>query len=186
MATLDRPWTIPTSPFRRRPAAGTVRGNLLDRPCPAAEGSDGPTRPLGRADARFEAARGSGEWGNGPCRRLPERWIIVHGPLRFELKRTDFGHVGLFAEQAENWAWILDEAEVPLRSASQRVRKSIGLKKCLLDLFAYTGGSTLSAAAAGTEVVHVDAAQNVVAWARRNAELSGPGRGAGRGSPRTP
>jgi len=43
----------------------------------------------------------------------------------------------------------------------------------VLNLFAYTGGSTLAAAAAGAEVVHVDAAANVVAWARRNAELSG-------------
>ena len=31
----------------------------------------------------------------------------------------------------------------------------------------------MAAAAAGAEVVHVDAAKNVVAWARRNAELSG-------------
>lgn len=43
----------------------------------------------------------------------------------------------------------------------------------VLNLFAYTGGSTLAAAAAGAEVVHVDAAKNIVAWARRNAELSG-------------
>ena len=43
----------------------------------------------------------------------------------------------------------------------------------MLNLFAYTGGSTLAAAAAGAEVIHVDAARNIVAWARRNAELSG-------------
>jgi 23S rRNA (cytosine1962-C5)-methyltransferase len=43
----------------------------------------------------------------------------------------------------------------------------------ILNLFAYTGGSTLAAAAAGAEVMHVDAAQNIVDWARRNAELSG-------------
>jgi len=43
----------------------------------------------------------------------------------------------------------------------------------ILNLFAYTGGSTLTAAAAGAEVVHVDAAGNTVGWARRNAELSG-------------
>ena len=55
------------------------------------------------------------------------------------------------------------------RRYSQRER---GCTK-VLNLFAYTGGSTLAAAAAGAEVVHVDAAKNVVAWARRNAELSG-------------
>ena len=48
-----------------------------------------------------------------------------------------------------------------------------GCRSKLLNLFAYTGGSTLAAAAAGAEVVHVDAAKNIVAWARRNAELSG-------------
>jgi 23S rRNA (cytosine1962-C5)-methyltransferase len=43
----------------------------------------------------------------------------------------------------------------------------------VLNLFAYTGGSTLAAAAAGAEVVHVDAAKNTVNWARENARLSG-------------
>ena len=111
---------------------------------------------------------------------LPERWTVAHGPLRFELKRTDFGHLGLFPEQAENWDWIGEMfssrrhgglwrfgADVP--SAAKRSCKTFKL----LNLFAYTGGSTLAAAAAGAEVVHVDAAKNIVAWARRNAELSG-------------
>ena len=113
---------------------------------------------------------------------------VRQGSLAFELKRTDFGHVGLFAEQAENWEWIarilsplpLGEGQgegntersqgphpLPL---SQRER---GDSLKVLNLFGYTGGSTLAAAAAGAEVVHVDAAKNVVAWARRNAELSG-------------
>jgi 23S rRNA (cytosine1962-C5)-methyltransferase len=43
----------------------------------------------------------------------------------------------------------------------------------VLNLFAYTGGSTLAAAAAGAEVVHIDSARNIVDRARRNAELSG-------------
>ncbi len=69
-------------------------------------------------------------------------------------------------------------------SASSRSRRPIGIgssPRCaaapqplkVLNLFAYTGGSTIAAAGAGAEVVHVDAARNVVAWARRNAELSG-------------
>jgi 23S rRNA (cytosine1962-C5)-methyltransferase len=99
--------------------------------------------------------------GRWTCRRdLPERWTIRHGRLVFELKRNVFGHLGLFPEQAENWPWIAEHAAstTPLR---------------VLNLFAYTGGSTLAAAAAGAEVAHVDAARNLVAWARRNAELSG-------------
>ena len=76
-----------------------------------------------------------------------------------------FGHVGLFPEQAENWDWLAAQ----VANAAQRLGRPLKV----LNLFAYTGGATLAAAAAGREVTHVDAARNIVAWARRNAELSG-------------
>jgi 23S rRNA (cytosine1962-C5)-methyltransferase len=180
---------------------------VLDRPCPTAEGFErADPEAWQRADARFEGRNEEkGEWTDR--RTLPERWTVGIGQLRFELKRTDFGHLGLFPEQAENWKWIKEQIEgrneggdkekafpsapsphpLPL---SQRERGDIGDSAPsphplplsqrergdavqVLNLFAYTGGSTLAAAAAGAEVVHVDAAKNVVAWARRNAELSG-------------
>ena len=119
-----------------------------------------PCRTSGQADARFDGR--SEESGHWTCRReLPERWTITCGPWQFELKRTDFGHVGLFPEQVENWVWIGER----VRAAGRPLR--------VMNLFAYTGGSTLAAAAAAAETVHVDAAKNTVAWARRNAELSG-------------
>jgi 23S rRNA (cytosine1962-C5)-methyltransferase len=132
----------------------------LDRPCPAAEGmTRADPAAWQRADARFD--RGDGQEGQWICRHpLPETWTIAHGPLAFELKRTSFGHLGLFPEQAANWRWI-----------AEQVGQSPGVR--VLNLFAYTGGSTLAAALAGAEVVHVDAAKNIVAWARRNAVLSG-------------
>jgi 23S rRNA (cytosine1962-C5)-methyltransferase len=134
---------------------------VLDRPCPAAERVEkADPAAWGEADARFE--RGEGQEGSWQCRaELPERWTIAHGRLVLELKRTEFGHLGLFAEQAANWDWIAGQ----VAAAGGTVR--------VLNLFAYTGASTLAAAAAGAEVVHVDAARNIVAWARRNAELSG-------------
>ena len=134
---------------------------VLDRPCPAAENAArADPAAWAEADARFD--RGEGQQGTWQCRReLPERWTISHGPLVFELKRTEFGHLGLFAEQAANWDWIAGQ----VAAAPEPPR--------VLNLFAYTGASTLAAAAAGAEVVHVDAAHNIVAWARRNAELSG-------------
>lgn len=138
-------------------------GLVLDRPCPAAEQmarADAPAWP--QADARFD--RGEAESGTWTCRgALPELWHLACGPLRLELKRTVFGHLGVFPEHAANWDWIADEVR----------RAETGRPLKVLNLFAYTGGSTLAAAAAGAEVAHVDAAQNVVAWARRNAELSG-------------
>ncbi len=143
---------------RRLEAFGPLR---LDRPCPAAETitcADPHLWPA--AHARFDRTQDEkGVWSErGP---LPPRWIVSWGGFRFELKRTEFGHLGLFPEHAANWCWI-----------AQRIRASSTPLR-MLNLFAYTGGSTLAAAAAGAEVVHVDAARNVLAWARRNAELSG-------------
>jgi len=137
---------------------------LLDRPCPAVEQiARADPDAWSQADARFD--RDDGEEGQWICEReLPERWTVTHGPVTFELKPTAVGHLGLFPEQAANWHWI----------TKQRGRESLlasGTK--VLNLFAYTGGSTLAAAAAGAEVAHVDAARNTVGWARRNAEQSG-------------
>lgn len=132
---------------------------VLDRPSPAAEGAAERSPALwSAAHARFDRAE-QGSWTlNGT---LEQPWRATLGEKVFELKLTDFGHLGIFPEQADHWDWIarhVRTAERPLK---------------VLNLFAYTGGSTLAAAAAGAEVVHVDAAANVVAWARRNAELSG-------------
>ena len=147
----------------------------LDRPCQAAEVRQANPDAWHNSDARFDGRdEQQGQWTYR--RELPERWTIAHGRLRFELKRTEFGHLGLFVEQAENWDWISSRVS-PLPTnlrlvpgEGPGVRAARPLK--ILNLFAYTGGSTLAAAGAA-EVTHVDAAKNVVAWARRNAELSG-------------
>jgi 23S rRNA (cytosine1962-C5)-methyltransferase len=147
-------------------------GQVLDRPAPAAEGFTLSQPELwSAADARFEIAADA-EQRAGPQRgtwttvaALPESWIVEHGPIKFEAKLTDFGHVGLFPEQAENWDWLVEQVRVAKQQNDAPLR--------VLNLFAYTGGSTLVAAAAGAEVTHVDAAKNVVAWGRRNAKLSG-------------
>lgn len=129
---------------------------MLDRPAPAAE-DFACQRPELWQQAHAHYDRERSQWlGAGPA-----TWTIHHDTLTFQLRRTDFGHVGLFAEQAENWTWI----DAQVKKATRPVK--------VLNLFAYTGGSTLAAAAAGAEVVHIDAAQNVVQWARQNAELSG-------------
>lgn len=136
---------------------------ILDRECPTAEGMRRAEDDVfwNACHARFERTVGkNGDWAFPPGKSI-DRWTISHGEVTFELKLTDFGHVGLFPEQASNWDWIAKKcrrADTPLR---------------VLNLFAYTGGSTLAAATAGAEVTHVDSARNVVQWARKNAELSG-------------
>ena len=134
---------------------------ILDRPNPAAEGfTRSKPKIWSQSHSRYERTSGDrGRWIDASD--MPATWSVHHGPLQFELKRTEFGHLGIFPEQAENWDWLTREI-----GETQRPIK-------VLNLFAYTGGSSLAAAAAGAQVVHVDSAANTVAWARRNAAFSG-------------
>lgn len=122
-----------------------------------------PPEPWAGADAEFVRAEGeAGGWRGTP---LPERWPVTLAPLTFLIQATGFGHLGLFPEQREGWGWIAD-----------RVRKAagaLGRPPRVLNLFAYTGGSTLAALRAGAEVTHVDASKGVVQWARDNAAACG-------------
>ena len=81
----------------------------------------------------------------------------------FQLKPFSFKHTGLFPEQATNWDWF-----------SEKIKKA-GRPIKVLNLFAYTGGATLAAAAAGASVTHVDASKGMVTWAKENARSSGLG-----------
>jgi len=135
---------------------------LLDRPCPAADDA-APSSPARFGDAVARYHRDDAQRGQWTCKSpIGEPWPVRFGPLTMELKLTESGQLGVFPEQVSNWQWIFDE-----------VRKAGHMK--LLNLFAYTGSSTLAAAAAGAEVVHVDAAGGIVDWARRNAEASNLG-----------
>lgn len=106
------------------------------------------------------SAKGGGEW---EFFSLPDEWSIQYRELTFHLKPFSFKHTGLFPEQAVNWDWfsgLIKETGRPIK---------------VLNLFAYTGGATLSAAAAGANVTHVDASKGMVTWAKENAQASGLG-----------
>lgn len=107
------------------------------------------------------SAKGGGEW---EFFDLPDEWTIRYGSLQFHLKPFKFKHTGLFPEQAVNWEWF---------SALIRARRAEGRDVKVLNLFAYTGGATLAAAAAGAQVTHVDASKGMVGWAKENAKSSG-------------
>lgn len=102
--------------------------------------------------------KGGGEW---EFFDLPQEWTISYRDLRFNLKPFSFKHTGLFPEQAVNWDWFSDI----IIKANRPVK--------VLNLFAYTGGATLSAAKAGASVTHVDASKGMVGWAKENAATSG-------------
>jgi 23S rRNA (cytosine1962-C5)-methyltransferase len=130
---------------------------VVDRPAgDAVEAARDPDAWRG-ADLRYERDRG---W-SAARGEVPGSWELADGDLRFELRPTPTGQVGLFPEQAANRAWVRDLLTGQPASAS------------VLNLFAYTGAMTLSAVATGASVTHVDAARPGIAWARRNAELSG-------------
>mgnify|MGYP002747555959 FL=1 len=112
------------------------------------------------------SSKGGGEW---EFFQLPKEWTIqyslpINKKLTFHLKPFSFKHTGLFPEQAANWNWF-----------SQLIANAVskGRQVKVLNLFAYTGGATLAAAAAGASVTHVDASKGMVAWAKENAISSG-------------
>jgi len=111
------------------------------------------------------SAKGGGEW---EFFDLPNVWEISYGSLRFRLQPFSFKHTGLFPEQAVNWDWFSELIRKRKAAEPNRPIK-------VLNLFAYTGGATLAAAAAGAEVVHVDASKGMVTWAKENAVASGLG-----------
>ena len=109
------------------------------------------------------SSNGGGEW---EFFKLPQEWDIRYNDLTFHLKPFSFKHTGLFPEQAVNWDWSASIIKGALaKDPSREIR--------VLNLFAYTGGATLSAAAAGAHVTHVDASKGMVGWAQENAATYG-------------
>ena len=98
-----------------------------------------------------------------------EKLPIEKRTLTFHLKPFTFKHTGLFPEQAANWDWFADRI---LGEVERRKQAGIDRPVKVLNLFAYTGGATLAAAAAGAQVTHVDASKGMVQWAKENAEAS--------------
>ncbi len=123
-----------------------------------------------RADLRFEreSDRG-GRFTCGPnapahARGTGAEWACRHGSATFMIRPTAFKHVGLFPEQATNWAWIADQSDALVERGGAAPR--------LLNLFAYTGAASLLAAQAGYAVTHVDASKQAIAWTRDNLAAS--------------
>lgn len=90
-------------------------------------------------------------------KKLPSSWQVEAGGVLFRVQPTDFGHLGLFPEHVALWDWMRPRLEKGMR---------------LLNLFAYSGGATLTALQEGASVCHLDASRASVAWAKENAELN--------------
>ena len=128
---------------------------VLARPCSQALWRPSlPESEWLRADASFDREDGNRWHGRA---NLPKEWTVEVAGIKFKLGGTDFGHLGIFPEQRAQWDWI---------------RRSVRPGAKVLNLFAYSGGSTMAAALAGAEVCHLDASKGMVEWARANAALN--------------
>ncbi|MES2628013.1 MAG: class I SAM-dependent methyltransferase [Bacteroidota bacterium] len=125
-----------------------------------------------RAHIRFVSKSSTqGEWKK--IKQMPDQWVIEyllggenhtpkkHTKINFRLGLTAFKHVGVFPEQSANWDYI-----------AETTRRMKTPKPKVLNLFAYTGGASLAAAAAGAEVYHVDSIKQVVTWSNQNMDIS--------------
>jgi len=125
-----------------------------------------------RAHVKFVARSSSaGVWEK--IKTMPDQWQIKYqfpkstSEIVFRLGLTSFKHVGVFPEQGVNWDYIFDKINA-VKTADPQIKNPK-----FLNLFAYTGGASLAAKAAGADVTHVDSIKQVVTWARENMEKSG-------------
>jgi len=147
---------------RRLDAFGPL---VVDRPAP---GAIGPRRTPERWNGAAIYHRGSGWWAADGTPLAEGGHPVGIAGATMEVRFAPSGQVGLFPEHALNAAWIA----TALRNRHVAPDTGDGPPE-ILDLFAYTGLTTLLAALAGGRVTHVDGSRPSVAWAGRNAELSG-------------
>lgn len=131
---------------------------VYHRPSPAAVWPKSEHKMYSQVDAKYERHQnGKGEW-IFKNKSMKDKFVIDVLNLKLEMQHTSFGHLGLFAEQLNNW---------------KRMSEHVATGDKVLNLFAYTGVASLICASKGAEVAHVDASKTSVNWARKNQELSG-------------
>lgn len=138
---------------------------LLRRPDPQAIWDRDPklTKKWETPDLFYHrSATGGGTW--EARKNIPSEWQINYNNLTFNIKPTAFKHTGVFPEQAVNWEWIGKKVQEAKAKSNAKIR--------VLNLFAYTGGASLAAAAAGAEICHIDASAGMNAIAKRNFHAS--------------
>lgn len=135
-------------------------GIILDRPDPEVIWPSINEEDWSKCIAKYERSeKGGGTWIKS--KNTPDSWQIHYRDLTFNLKLMNFKHTGLFPEQALNW----NEIRRVVESSNRDVR--------VLNLFAYTGASSIAALKSGASVVHVDSSRGMVDWAKENVLSSG-------------
>jgi 23S rRNA (cytosine1962-C5)-methyltransferase len=102
-----------------------------------------------------EKSNTKGTWKN--LNPGPKKWEFPTQGLKFILELTQYKHIGIFPEQNINWNFI---------------QQNLGEGKRFLNLFAYTGASSIVAKSTNAEVLHVDSVKQLISWAKSNMEIS--------------
>ncbi len=136
-----------------------IGGIILQRPDPQVIWERSGSEPWQPHAVYDRSQSGGGSWRF--LKKVPEKWTITVGGLKFIVRPTGFKHIGVFPEQSFNWDYIAQR----IRAANRPIK--------LLNLFAYTGGATVAALSAGASVVHVDAAKSMNDWAKDNVKANG-------------
>lgn len=139
----------------------SVAGNLILRPDPQIiwGSADAFSKRKDIAAVYLRSSAGGGEWSY--LKKVPETMVLDWRNLKFNVRLMGFKHIGVFPEQAVNWARMIEL----IRGAERPVK--------VLNLFAYTGGATMACLSAGASVCHVDAAKAMCVTAGENVKLSG-------------
>ena len=157
---------------------------ILIRPEPQAVWSKKLSKKewIQRAHVEFKSKSSSaGVWNK--LKEMPDQWSIKYQvssneqqdkkEIKFRLGLTSFKHVGVFPEQAVNWDFIFESVRDLTPPLSKGEGDVTPTNVRVLNLFAYTGGASLAARAAGADVTHLDSVKQVVTWAKENMEISG-------------
>ena len=154
-------WRAADLAFSRDPQSGGRRGRWFAAGVPVAS-SVPDADPTHRGRGKRSAAARGRPGGAGRAVAEGPRWTVGWRGARAVLRPTGFKHVGLFPEQAGNWAF-----------AEERLARLPGSEPAVLNVFGYTGLASVVAARAGARVTHVDASRSAIAWTRENAASSG-------------
>lgn len=136
-------------------------GFIVDRPDPQAIWDITLPKSDWSADLTFTQNGSRGFWNEE--RELPNPWKLKIGDNYFVLKKSIFKHLGVFPEQETVWRWL--EGEIAKKSSIEKVS--------VLNLFAYTGGASMSCLRAGADVCHVDSSEFAIDCAKENLIESG-------------
>lgn len=112
--------------------------------------------------SHIRSDKGGGHWKH--FGKVPAQWQTRVGPFALHCKLTNFGHLGFFPEQLSEWFFLRDHVRI--------ICSRLGRRPRILNLFGYTGCSSLALALGGAEVTHVDAAQGIVDWGKKNQKLN--------------